>query len=231
MAKGSLLPEHLGLILDGNRRWAKAKGLKSVDGHKAGAENFKKVSLAAFEQGIKVVSAYVFSTENWQRSEEEVSFLMALIVRAVELHLEEFHKKNIKIVVLGDRSNLKPAVLKAIERTETKTAANSGGTLGLCFNYGGKPELVRAVQNIIVSGVSADKVTEGLISSYMYCPELPPVDLIIRTSGERRTSGFMLWRADYAELYFEDKMWPDFTTQDLNTALADYASRQRRFGV
>jgi len=224
------IPTHVGIILDGNRRWAKAKGLKTIDGHKEGAEAFKKVSLAAFETGVKYLSAFIFSTENWQRAKEEVSFLMKLVVRAVELHLDEFHQKNIKIVVVGSRTDVPKAVLKAIDRTEQKTAGNTGGTLALCFNYGGKPELVDAVKKIVASGVSPQDITEELIDESVYNPELPQVDLLIRTSGEKRTSGFMLWRADYAELLFLDKMWPDFTVSDLAGALSEYANRHRRFG-
>lgn len=226
----SVLPTHVGIILDGNRRWAKAHGLSTVDGHKQGAEVFKTVSIAAFDAGVRYLSAYVFSTENWNRTKEEVSFIMKLVVRAVELHLDEFHSKNIKIVVVGSLKNVSKTVLKAIQRTEQKTAKNTGGTLALCFNYGGKSEIVDAVKQIVASGVSPQDVTQELIDASIYHPEIPPLDLIIRTSGEKRTSGFMLWRSDYAELLFVDKMWPDFTVNDLNDAFADYANRQRRFG-
>ena len=224
------VPAHVGIILDGNRRWAKAHGLKSVDGHKEGAETFKKISLAAFDHGVQYLTAFVFSTENWNRAKEEVSFLMKLIVRAVELHLEEFHKKNIRIVVVGSRDNVPATVVKAIERTESKTAKNTGGVLGLCFNYGGKPEMVDAIRKIAASGVGPSEINDELVDSYLYQPEIPAMDLLIRTSGEHRTSGFMMWRADYAELYFSDKLWPDFTVSDFEAALADYAKRQRRFG-
>lgn len=224
------IPAHVGLILDGNRRWAKAKGLKAVEGHREGAETFKKISLAAFDRGVEYLTAFIFSTENWYRAKDEVSFLMKLMVRAVELHLDEFNKKNIKIVIVGSRDNVPESVLKAIARTESKTAHNTGGVLGLCFNYGGKPELVDAIRQIAASGVSPTEIDDELVDSYLYQPEIPGMDLMIRTSGERRTSGFMMWRADYAELYFVDKMWPDFTVEDLDTAFADYADRQRRFG-
>jgi len=224
------VPAHVGIILDGNRRWAKEHGLKSVEGHREGAEVFKKVSLAAFDRGVKYLSAFVFSTENWYRAKDEVSFLMKLIVRAVELHLDEFNKKNIKIVIVGSRDNVPSAALKAIERTEAKTAGNTGGTLGLCFNYGGKPELVDAIRQIVASGVGPAEIDDETVDAYLYQPQIPSMDLLIRTSGEHRTSGFMMWRADYAELCFVEKMWPDFTVEDFDEALADYAQRQRRFG-
>jgi undecaprenyl diphosphate synthase len=223
-------PKHVGIVLDGNRRWAKARGLKTIDGHKEGAEVFKRVSLAAFEKGVSYLSAFVFSTENWQRAKEEVSFLMKLVVRAVELHLDEFHKKNIKIIVVGSLENVPKSVLGAIRRTEEKTSANSGGTLALCFNYGGRTEIVDAAKAMLASGVAADDLTEDAFHAYLYKPELPDVDLLIRTSGEQRTSGFMLWRAAYAELLFVPKMWPDFTVEDLSDCISEYSRRQRRFG-
>jgi undecaprenyl diphosphate synthase len=226
----SNLPTHVGIILDGNRRWAKARGLKTIEGHKEGAEVFKKISLAAFEKGVSYFSAFVFSTENWQRAKEEVSFLMKLVVRAVELHLDEFHQKNIKIVVVGSLENIPKTVLKAIERTEQKTSANTGGTLALCFNYGGRQEIVDAARQIVHAGVQESEITEQLLQQHMYQPQLPDLDLLIRTSGEQRTSGFMLWRAAYAEFSFVPTMWPDFTVQDLENCLHDYSERQRRFG-
>ena len=223
-------PKHVGIVLDGKRRWAKARGLKTIDGHKEGAEVFKRVSLAAFEKGVTYLSAFVFSTENWQRAKEEVSFLMKLVVRAVELHLDEFHKKNIKIIVVGSLENVPKSVLGAIRRTEEKTSTNSGGTLALCFNYGGRTEIVDAAKAMLASGVDADALTEEKFHAYLYKPELPDVDLLIRTSGEQRTSGFMLWRAAYAELLFVPKMWPDFTVEDLSECISEYSRRQRRFG-
>lgn len=226
----SSLPNHLGLILDGNRRWAKDQGLPTLEGHRQGAETFRKVSLAAFDRGIKYVSAYVFSTENWQRTEEEVGYLMKLLIRAVEKHLKSFHEAGIKVVVLGRRDGLDGSVLKAIEKTESLTKDNSRGTLALCFNYGGKSELVDAVKKIVASGISPSDVEADTIMANLYSPEIPEIDLIIRTSGERRTSGFMLYRSEYAELYFTDTMWPDFDEPALDEALSDYTHRKRRFG-
>lgn len=222
------LPVHVGIILDGNRRWAKAHGVKSMDGHKEGAEAFKRVALAAFDAGIPYLSAYVFSTENWQRTKDEVSFLMKLLVRAVELHLEEFHQKNIKIVVAGSRDNVPASVLKMIDKTIAKTTSNTGGTLVICFNYGGKQEIVDATNRLIKQGHT--HVTIDQLNQAMYCPDVPPLDVMIRTSGENRTSGFMLWRSDYAELIFVDKLWPDFSPSDLHEALNEYSNRKRRFG-
>ena len=224
------IPKHLGLILDGNRRWAKAKGLSTLEGHKQGSENFKTVSLAAFDRGVEYVSAYVFSAENWQRTEEEVGYLMSLLMKAVEKHLKAFHKANIRIVLLGRREGLSAAVLKSLEKTEQLTKDNTRGTLALCFNYGGKDELVDAVKHIMASGFSPRDISPELLSGSLYHPEIPPIDLLVRTSGEQRTSGFMLYRADYAELYFTNVLWPDFNESELDAALHEYARRKRRFG-
>jgi undecaprenyl diphosphate synthase len=227
---GKTVPIHLGLILDGNRRWAKAKGLSTLDGHREGAETFKTTTLAAFGRGIKYVSAYTFSTENWQRTEEEVGYLMKLLIKAVERHLKTFHDANIKVIVLGRREGLDKSVLKAIDKTETLTKDNTGGILALCFNYGGQQELVDAVKSIVSSGIRAEDITAKTIQSSLYGPEVPQIDLLVRTSGEHRTSGFMLYRSEYAELYFTDVMWPDFDEKQLDAALAEYTTRKRRFG-
>lgn len=225
-----LLPKHIGLILDGNRRWAKAKNLPVLEGHRQGAEAFKDVALRSFEKGIEYVTAYVFSTENWQRTEEEVGYLMSLLMKAVDKHLDTFNKAGIRVVVLGRREGLSGSVLKSIEKTETKTKDNTKGTLALCFNYGGQDEIVDAVKQIVAQGYAANEITKELLASSLYYPGIPPVDLLIRTSGEHRLSGFMTYRADYAELYFTDIMWPDFNKTELDKALAEYALRQRRYG-
>jgi len=224
------LPNHVGIILDGNRRWAKAKGLPMLEGHRQGSEVFKTISFACFERGVKYLSAYVFSTENWTRTEEEVSYLMQLLLKAVEKYLVEFNNKGIKIVILGSREGLSPKVLRGIKQAEAKTASNTKGTLALCLNYGGKQEITDAVKQIVGNVTDTDDITEDAITQALYEPSIPDIDLLIRTSGEQRTSGFMLWRTAYAELYFSDKFWPDFTVADLDIALEEFAARQRRFG-
>lgn len=224
------VPKHLGLILDGNRRWAKERGLPTLEGHRRGAETFKTTILAAFDRGVEYVSAFAFSTENWQRTEEEVGYLMKLLVKAVEKHLNTFNQANVKIVVLGRREQLTAPVLKAIEKAEQKTVNNTGGILALCFNYGGQEELVDATKAIIDSGIKSQDITRETIQQHLYYPEVPGVDLMIRTSGEYRTSGFMLYRSDYAELYFSYLYWPDFDELELDKALAEYTQRKRRFG-
>lgn len=224
------LPTHLGLVLDGNRRWAKAQGIPTMRGHKKGAEVFKDISLAAFDRGIKFVSAYVFSTENWQRTKEEVGYLMRLLVKTVEMHLDTYNSAGVKILIVGRRQGLDKNIIKVLDKAETKTANNTRGTLVLCFNYGGREEIVDVVKQAISQELKVDQIDTKTLEQLLYCPEIPPIDLLVRTSGEQRTSGFMLYRSAYAELYFEDKMWPEYTADDLDKALLEYSQRKRRFG-
>lgn len=227
MIDSAALPVHLGIIMDGNRRWARAQGKPTLEGHRQGLEAFKDVSLAAFDRGIKYVSAYAFSTENWQRTQEEVSYLMGLVVKGVEKHLETFHKAGIRLLMLGNRQGVSTKVLKAIDQAVDTTANNTRGTLAICLNYGGHEEIAQAAQAVANAGQA---ISPQNLSQHLYAAAMPPIDLLIRTSGEQRLSGFMLWRAAYAELYFTDTLWPDFTEQDLDKALKDYVTRQRRFG-
>jgi undecaprenyl diphosphate synthase len=225
------VPRHLGLILDGNRRWAKEHGLKPFEGHRRGYLKLKKVSIAAFERGVEYVTAFVFSTDNWKRSEEEVTYLMDLLNWVATHELKSLNKKNVRVIFIGTEKGLSLKLIKSIKNAENITSNNTGGTLVLCLNYGGHQEIADAISNIIKSGVEADDVTPELISKYLYGPSLPPIDLIIRTSGEQRLSGFMLWSAAYAELKFVVKHWPAFTVHDLESAFTDYAKRNRRFGA
>jgi undecaprenyl diphosphate synthase len=229
-ATHSAIPHHVGLILDGNRRWAKARGLKPIDGHKQGYQSLKAVGKAGLKRGIKVVTAFVFSTENWQRSKEEVAGLMKLVLWVAKNEIEELHADNIRVRFLGSKEHLAKNIIKAIEKAEQKTLHNTGGTLALCFNYGGYQEIADATKAIIEAGVPIDDVTPEVIEKYLYAPDIPPIDLIVRTSGEQRLSNFMLWRAAYSELYFTNVHWPDFDEAELDKALTEYASRQRRFG-
>ncbi len=227
---GKTAPAHVGIIMDGNRRWAKARGLKPTEGHSQGLENLRTIVKHALKTGIPYLSVFVFSTENWSRAKEEVGYLMGLVDKAMTKYLDEFYREGARVVVVGNEDNVPKNVLKSLKNAEAKTAGNTRGILAICFNYGGQQEIADAVKKIIESGVKAEEITTDSISKNLYQPGLPPVDLIIRTSGEQRTSGFMLWRSAYAELYFTDKHWPDFMPEDLDKALAEYASRQRRFG-
>lgn len=224
------LPRHIGFIVDGNRRWAKQHGLPAYEGHLAGYNSLKDVLLETLRRGVKYASAYVFSTENWKRSEEEVGHLMKLFVKMLEADVSIFLDNNIRLRVIGSRDGLSDALIKVIDNAEEKTRNLTGGELLLCLNYGGHLEIADAVKKVIQSGISAEDVTPELIAQNLYAPEVPPCDLIVRTSGEQRLSNFMLWRAAYSELMFIDKHWPDMTTDDVAVILDEYARRNRRFG-
>jgi undecaprenyl diphosphate synthase len=224
------LPRHLGIILDGNRRWAKDKGLSTLEGHQAGSDTLKNITQAAFERGIAYVSAYAFSTENWSRNQEEVSYLMNLTFKFATKEVHQLMENNVRVVVLGSEDKIQAKLLKSLKKLEAESKNNTGGTLALCFNYGGYQEITDAVKKVVKSGKKADQITEEDIAANLYHPEVPPIDFMIRTSGEMRLSNFMLWRMAYAELYFTDKHWPDFDTIELDKALAEYAKRNRRFG-
>ena len=229
--KASEMPAHLGLILDGNRRWARERGLQPFEGHRRGYLRLKNIAIASFDRGIKYVSAFVFSTENWNRSDSEVAYLMDLLQWVASYETRNLHKKNVKVKFIGLKSGLRPEIVKAIEKAESLTSQNTHGTLILCLNYGGQQEIADAAASLISNGTKASEVTPELIAKHLYDPSLPPIDLIIRTSGEQRLSGFMLWSAAYAELKFVLKNWPAFTVADLDAALTDYAKRERRYGV
>lgn len=201
-----------------------------LEGHRKGYEILKTVGRAGIERGIKYVSAYVFSTENWKRSQEEVDYLMKLLLWVTQHEVAELHKENIRVRFLGRREGLDPKIVKAIDAAEEKTKDNTKGTLALCLNFGGHAEIVDAVKEIIAERMRPADITPELIAEHLYAPDIPPIDFIIRTSGEQRLSNFMLWRASYSELYFADCHWPDFDEAELDKALAEYASRKRRFG-
>ncbi len=221
---------HLAIIMDGNRRWAKEKRLPSLQGHKEGYDNLKKIGDACLARGIEILSVFAFSTENWKRAEEEVGYLMDLLEQGLRNELGTFSEKGIRIRVIGRREGLRPSVLSAIEDAEVKTAGNTKGTLCICLNYGGRTEIVDACKKLVAEGVPADQIDDAAIQARMYWPDMPEPDLIIRTSGEERTSGFLLWESAYSELYWSKKHWPDFDEVELDTALASFAERQRRYG-
>jgi len=226
----SIVPKHIGYIVDGNRRWAQQRGLSTYEGHLAGYNAISRVATASFNAGVKYVSAYVFSTENWKRSQEEVGKLMGLVLRLLTTDLSIFEKNNIKLVILGTRDKLDKNIIKAIDNAEVKTADNTGGTLALCFNYGGHQEIVDAVKKVVQSGIAADTIDADTIARNLYAPDVTPVDLVVRTSGEQRISNFMLWRVAYSEFMFLDKYWPDMTEADVTEIITEYSRRSRRFG-
>lgn len=216
--------------MDGNRRWAKERGLPSLQGHRAGYEMLKKIGEACLQRGIETLSVFAFSTENWKRTQEEVGYLMDLLEEALTKEIDFFISKEVRIRVLGRREGLRPSVVRAIETAEDRTKEFSKCTLCLCINYGGRSEIVDACKKLIADGVSAEAITEEVIQARVYGSDIADPDLIIRTSGEERLSGFLLWQSAYSELYWCEKHWPDFDEGELDKAIAEYESRQRRFG-
>jgi undecaprenyl diphosphate synthase len=223
-------PVHLGIILDGNRRWAREHSLPTVKGHKKGYENLKNIAKYAFDRGAKYVSAFVFSTENWNRSTEEVDYLMKLLLWVAKNEVKELNKHNIRVRFLGEEERLNAKVLEAMRNVEELTKDNTAGTLLLCLNYGGQQEIASAVNAALARSPGLTKITPELIEEHLYGADIPAADLIIRTSGEQRLSNFMLWRAAYSELYFSDKNWPAFDEDDMQQALDNFSKRSRRFG-
>jgi undecaprenyl diphosphate synthase len=224
------MPNHIGLIMDGNRRWAKEKGLTTLRGHEAGAEALRKAALYAFKRGIKFITIFAFSTENWGRDNKEVSHLMDLLVRAINKHLQEFIEAGIKIVFVGSKAGLSQKVLETMGLAETSSAMNTKGTLAVCFNYSGQQEIVDAVRAIVSTGAKADSISNKTLVKHLYRPELPPVDVVVRTSGEMRLSNFLIWQTAYSELIFTSVLWPDFGEKDIDGVVEEYNKRQRRYG-
>jgi len=224
------IPRHIGYIVDGNRRWAKQHGLPGYEGHLAGYNIMHDMALASFEAGVEYVSAYIFSTENWKRSQDEVNRLMALILKILTSDVKILEERSIRLKVIGSKEKLNQKILNAIDEAESHTAHFEGRTLVLCLNYGGRQEITDAFKSLAESGTSPQEITPEIIEQHLYAPEIPPLDLIVRTSGEQRISNFMLWRAAYAEFFFTEKLWPDMTKDDVASILEEYARRGRRFG-
>jgi undecaprenyl diphosphate synthase len=224
-----MIPDHVGYIVDGNRRWAKRRGLPSIRGHEKGFDVLKEIVEVTFDRGVKFVTAFIFSTENWNRSKEEVGYLMGLFEKYFDKEVKKLHERGIKVAFLGNRTqNVSKKLVRLMERGEELTKNNRKGTLGLCFNYGGQLEIAEACQKIIDSG--AKEVIPEMIGDNIYHPEIPPMDMLVRTSGEERISNFMLWRVVYAEMMWVEKCWPDMTESDVDLILNEYASRNRRHG-
>lgn len=218
---------HLGIIADGNRRWAKERGLPTIEGHKKGLETIETLIEAAGVAGIQYVTFYVFSTENWGRSEAEVSYIMKLAESSILKYAEKMAAHNARLLVLGSPDKLSQAMQKVIAKAEKMTANGTGLTACFCFNYGGEQEIVDAAQAVAASG---ERVTPEAIRAHLYHPEVPDVDMIVRTSGEERISGFMLWRAAYSELMFLPKYFPEMGAEDIAAIVDEYQKRHRRFG-
>ena len=224
---------HVGIIMDGNRRWAKEKNMKSLEGHRAGADRICSLAKHVFDKGIKYLSIYAFSTENFNRSIEEVSYLMNIFTSKFKSCIKDFNKENIKVIFSGRDKPLPNKVLKAMKELEESTKDNTKGILNICINYGGRSELVDTCKKIskMVANkeISIDDIDEELVSRNLY-NDLPDVDLMIRTSGELRLSNFMLWQNSYAEFYFPKTYFPDFDEEEFDKAIIEYTKRDRRFG-
>ncbi|MBB5225187.1 di-trans,poly-cis-decaprenylcistransferase [Treponema ruminis] len=225
------VPEHVAIIMDGNGRWAKKRGLPRTAGHKEGLTSAKKIVAAAAKLGIKYVTLYTFSTENWKRAQEEVGYLMGLIKGHLRAEFEFYKKNGIRVEHIGNIDGLPEDVKSEIINAKKDTEHFTGTTCVLAINYGSRDEIVRGVKKIIASGTGADSVTEDLISQSLDIPSLPPVDLMIRTGGEERLSNFLLWQCAYAEFIFTDTLWPDYNEEEFFDDVAKYQQRNRRFGA
>ena len=218
--------KHLGVIADGNRRWAKAQGLPSIEGHKKGLDAIKTLVESAAKAGIEYITFYVFSTENWGRSEKEVSYIMKLAETRIVKYAEKLKSNNAKLAILGSKKKVSPKLASLMKKAEEITADSTGITVGFCFNYGGEVEIADAA----TIAASEGEITPETIRKHLYHPEIPDVDMVVRTSGEERISGFMLWRASYAEFMFIEKYFPEMGAEDVDDIIKEYESRSRRFG-
>ena len=227
------IPNHVGIIMDGNGRWAEKRGLNRSFGHKKGAENLEKLLNYIYNLGIKYVSIYAFSTENFKRDPKEVNYLMDLFVKMFSSKKKIFVKNELKVLFSGRRDNLREDVRKSIENLEESTKNFSRGVLNICLNYGGRSEIVdmtkKIAQDIIDGKLSINDIDEKVVNHYMY-QDLPDIDFVIRTSGEMRISNFMLWQSSYAEYYFPKTLFPDFNEEEFDKAILEYQNRNRRFG-
>lgn len=230
----SKIPEHVAIIMDGNGRWAKLQNKPRIAGHKAGAENIANIIRAAAEAGVNVLSLFAFSSENWARPKEEVQHLMRLFLNALQTQIKKLHENNIRVIVVGNIQAFSKKIQEHIQKAEKLTQNNTGLTLVIAANYGGKWDITQAVQTILQKilkkEIDPEDISEEFISQYLSLSKLPDPDLFIRTSGEQRISNFFLWQLAYSELYFTEVLWPDFDEAEFKKALDVYSKRQRRFG-
>lgn len=229
MSEGQI-PKHVGYILDGNRRWARAHGLPTHEGHLAGYSALKDVVAATADAGVEYISLYTWSTENWGRAADEVKRMMRLVRRIFMSDIKQLVKDGYKLIVIGTREKLPSDIVKMIDETELASANGTRATIVMCFNYGGQLEIVEAVKRVVEKGYTSSEITHDIVAENLYAPEVPSCDLIVRTSGERRLSNFMLWRAAYSEFIFLEKNWPEMTPADVTAILEEYQRRNRRIG-
>ncbi|MBP3847913.1 isoprenyl transferase [bacterium] len=222
--------KHIAIIMDGNRRWAKEHNLPSAAGHKKGVASLRETVRACDEFGIKYLTVYAFSTENWKRSEEEVKFLMDLVALTLKNELEDMHKEGVKISFIGDRTRLSDKLLAIITNAQDKTKDNQGVNLQIAFNYGSRNEITQAVKSIIDEGIKSEDITEEIISNHLYTKDIPEPDILIRTGGEKRISNYLLWQIAYSEIIVMDEYWPEFDRCSLVKCIEEFQRRQRRYG-
>lgn len=229
------LPKHIAIIMDGNRRWAKAKGMPASLGHREGAKTLEKIVRYANKMGLKYITVYAFSTENWKRTEEEVKSLMFLFQSYLSDYAKRADSENIKVGFIGDRTALSTAMQKLMKECEERTVNNTGVHFNIALNYGGRDEIVVAIKNIVAKvktgSLSIEEIDEQIVKDNLYTKSIPDPDLLIRTSGEQRLSNFLPWQLVYSEFLFVDKNWPDFSEQDLDNAIEEYQRRTRKFGA
>lgn len=223
------IPKHVSIIMDGNGRWATRRGLKRSEGHLAGSKTLEKLAIHAIDKGVEVLSVYAFSTDNFKRSQEEVDYLMNLFIKMFSVKFATLKKNGIKVVFSGRRENLRDDVLKAMDKIVNETKDNSKGILNVCLNYGGQEEIVDAVKKIVSEGIDPDTIDKKTMYKYLY-NDLPPIDLLIRTSGECRVSNYMIYQMAYSEFYFTDVLFPDFDGDELDKAIDSYNGRDIRLG-
>jgi undecaprenyl diphosphate synthase len=224
------VPKHVAIIMDGNGRWAKARGLPRTEGHRQGTENLRRILRASVEMGVEILTIYAFSTENWKRPRAEVRVLMGILEMVIDRELRELNENGVQLRHIGELSGIDPTLQRKVLQAIEMTKNNSRLILNVAFNYGGREEIVHAVRRIVQEGIPADQITEELLNSYMYTSPLPDPDLVIRTSGEVRSSNFLVWQSTYSEYYFTPVYWPDFDSEELRKALVEYSHRTRRFG-
>ncbi|HET7034793.1 MAG TPA: polyprenyl diphosphate synthase [Thermomicrobiaceae bacterium] len=224
------MPRHIAIVMDGNGRWATQRGLPRVAGHEAGTENIRQITRRAAELGVDYLTLWGFSTENWRRPQDEVDAILGILARSVSSETEELHREGVRLKHIGSLAPLDPALRYAIDDAIELTRDNTRITLTIAFNYGGRAELIQAIQRIVADGIAPEQIDEALIGRYLYTHDMPEPDLIIRTSGELRVSNFLIWQGAYAEYIFTPRLWPDFGPDDLACAVEEYAGRERRFG-
>jgi len=225
------VPNHIAIIMDGNRRWTRSKKLPVFEGHRRGIKVFEKIAGRCQEKRVKILTIFAFSTENWNRPKKEIDFLMKLFLSIFSKNkIKELQNRGVKLNIIGQIERFPKKLQEKIREAEKITKNNKEFILNIALSYGGKADIIEAVKRVLERGISAEKITEDLISRNLWTRDLPEPDLIIRTGGEKRISNFLIWQGAYSELYFTDKYWPEFTEKDLDKAIIDYSSRQRRFG-